>query len=123
MIQGTVNANNEATIRIPVHDANGQPHDVEAVIDTGFTGYLTLPGSFIATLGLPWLAQQQALLADGSLHVFDVFAARIVWDGLPRVVPAEEVDAQPLVGMAMLRDHELRIQVRPGTGLTITALP
>jgi predicted aspartyl protease len=41
MIIGVVNANREATLRFVVRGANGQEHELEAVIDTGFTGFLT----------------------------------------------------------------------------------
>ncbi len=38
MIQGTVNANFEATIRLVIHGDSGQEQEIEAIIDTGFTG-------------------------------------------------------------------------------------
>ena len=43
MMTGVVNADLEPLLRLTVRDAGGQPHDVEAVIDTGFNGFLTLP--------------------------------------------------------------------------------
>lgn len=50
MIVGVVNANREATIRLTVRSANGQEHAIEAIIDTGFTGFLTLPSTLIASM-------------------------------------------------------------------------
>ena len=52
MIIGMVNAHREAIIALIVQDANGQGHAIDAVIDTGFTGFLTLPPARIAVLGL-----------------------------------------------------------------------
>jgi predicted aspartyl protease len=72
MIIGIVNANLEATIRLIVRGAQGQEHAIEAVINTGFTGSLTLPAELIAALGLTWHGHAQAELADGNLHLFDV---------------------------------------------------
>jgi predicted aspartyl protease len=43
MITGVVNANREATMRLVVTGPDGQQVDTEAIIDTGFTGFLTLP--------------------------------------------------------------------------------
>ena len=81
MILGVVNANREATIRLVVQGPDGQTHEIEAVIDTGFTGFLTLPPSLIDLLGLAWRGQAQAILGDGSLHQFNVYAAIVMWDG------------------------------------------
>ena len=43
MITGTVSVNREPIIRISVQDAHGQSHELNAVLDTGFNGWLTLP--------------------------------------------------------------------------------
>jgi clan AA aspartic protease len=120
---GAVNVNLEAVLRLSVRDSVDQSHDVDAVIDSGFNGFLTLPPALIATLGLSWLCRQQGQLADGSIQAFDVYVATVDWDGQPRTVEVEAVDAQPLIGMALMRDCELRIQVRPGGSVTITAMP
>ena len=54
MIIGVVNGNLEAIIRLVVRGPNGQEDEIEAVIDTGFTGFLTLPPSLIVSPGLAW---------------------------------------------------------------------
>lgn len=43
MMQGIVDQNCEATIRLVVGNADSQRQVIDAVIDTGFTGFLTLP--------------------------------------------------------------------------------
>ena len=123
MIIGMVNAHREATIRFIVQDANGQGHDIEAVIDTGFTGFLTLPTSLIAALGLVWRGYASAVLGDGSLQQFDVYAATVIRDGQARVVEIDAADTDPLVGMGLLYGHEVRIQAIDGGTVTIEALP
>jgi clan AA aspartic protease len=122
VITGVVNANREATIRLIVHSTNGQWQEIEAVIDTGFTGFLTLPSSLITLLGLPWLGRQQAVLADGVARLFDVYAATVIWDGQPRIVETDAADTEPLLGMGMIYGHELRIQVVSGGSVAIEAL-
>ncbi|MDE0077707.1 MAG: hypothetical protein OXO50_09320 [Caldilineaceae bacterium] len=54
MIEGRVNANDEAMIHLVLRGFAGEEQTVEAIIDTGFTGYLTLPAALIAWLGLSW---------------------------------------------------------------------
>ena len=43
MIEGAVNANLEAVVTLSIQETPGQTWEVEAVVDTGFNGYLTLP--------------------------------------------------------------------------------
>ncbi len=114
---GIVNAALEATINLIVQAAGGQPRQIEAVVDTGFNGFLTLPPDLIASLGLTWLCRQQGLLADGSTHIFDVYAGIILWDGRPRTVEVEAADAQPLIGMGLMQGYDLRVQVVPGAAI------
>ena len=54
MISGIVNAYHEATIRLTVRGTDGREQEVEAILDTGFNGSLTLPADIIAALGLAW---------------------------------------------------------------------
>jgi predicted aspartyl protease len=42
MITGVININGEAIIRIVVGDLSNQRVVVDAIIDTGYTGFLTL---------------------------------------------------------------------------------
>ncbi len=123
MIAGMVNALREAIIPLSIQNSSGQAHLTEAVVDSGFNGYLTLPPALIASCGLSWLYQQQGFLADGTVHTFDVYQATILWDGQPRTVETEALDVKPLVGMAMLEGHKLEMEVRNGGGVTIQTLP
>ena len=58
MIQGSVNARFEATVLLTIRDGNGQSRDVEVIIDTGFTGALSLPGSLIASCQMTWQGRE-----------------------------------------------------------------
>jgi clan AA aspartic protease len=123
MIIGMVNANLEATIRLGVISLQGHPQDIEAVIDTGFTGFLTLPPALVTALGLSWLCRQPGILADGRVEYFDVYIATVIWDGQPHTIEVEVADTEPLVGMSLLDRHSLRIDVLSGGAVTISALP
>jgi predicted aspartyl protease len=43
MMHGIVDRNCEATIRLVVGNVDSQRQVIDAVIDTGFTGFITLP--------------------------------------------------------------------------------
>lgn len=123
MIAGIVTAYREAVIPVTVRGFEEQEQDVEAVIDTGFDGWLTLPALQIATLRLPWRRRGRAMLADGNEALFDVYEATVIWDGRLRRIAVDCVDSDPLVGMSLLDGHELTVQVIDGGRVGIKALP
>lgn len=106
MIYGVVRTL-EATVELSVRGSAGQERRVEAVIDSGFTGSLTLPGALLASLQLPIQGVLRGILADGSERLFDVYEATVMWDGKPCQVPVAEADGAPLVGMSLLNGYEL----------------
>ncbi|HET6575661.1 MAG TPA: hypothetical protein VFG68_18825 [Fimbriiglobus sp.] len=123
MITGSVNAVLEPIVSLTIHDAGGHPYQVDVVIDTAFNDELTLPPAVIATLGLNWQSTRQAQFADGTVQPVDVFTAAIIWDGQPRAVRVFGVDSKPLLGLRMLADSELRIEVHSGGSVTIQPIP
>jgi clan AA aspartic protease len=123
MITGRVTANREAIIRLLVRAAAGQAHEIEAIIDTGFTGFLSLPPGLVASLGLSWRGHSQAVLADGGLHLFEVYAATVLWDDQERTVEADAAEIEPMVGMGLIYGYDLRIQAVNGGTVTLELLP
>lgn len=93
--------------------------DIECVVDTGFTDYLTLPASEIARLGLPFSHDIRARLADGTTAVMRVFDAVIRWHGNEMPISVFETGAKSLVGTALLHKNELRIQFIEGGLVTV----
>jgi clan AA aspartic protease len=122
MITGVVRAR-EALIRLKVRGPRGRERTIEAVVDTGYTGSLTLPPTLIAALGLRWQSLDRGTLADGSECLFDVYEATVVWDRRTRRILVDEADTEPLVGMGLLSGYELKVQVRPRGKVTIKRLP
>jgi len=123
VITGFVTSEVEAVIRLSVYGSPGQVHDINGVIDTGFDGSLTIPPEMIAELNLHWRRRGQGILADGTARVFDIYRATVDWDGEQRHVDVHEANATPLVGMALMRGFELRIQVVDGGTVIIESLP
>ncbi len=119
---GMVNTNCEATIRLVVGNGNSQRLAIEAVIDTGYTGFLTLPPEIIIALNLPWTGVDRATLGDGSEATFEVYAATVIWDGEYRNIPVNEAQTDPLLGMSLLYGCDLRIQAVERGTVTIEVL-
>ena len=76
----------------------------------------------IDRLGLSWAGRAQALLADGSLHVFDMYIGTVMWNGQQRTIEVDEADTDPLAGMGLLRGHSLRVDVVENGIVRIEAL-
>jgi len=122
MITGVVTPLHQAIIRLTVRGPTGHEQEIEAVIDTGFDGVLSLPPASVTALGLPWRRRGRALLADGTESLFDVYEATVMWDGAPLRIAVDAADINPLVGMRLLHGHELTIQAVVGGQVTIEAL-
>ena len=122
MIIGAVNNFREAVITLVVSGPAGQTQEIEAVIDTGFTGSLSIPSALITLLSLPFRRRGRALLADGNETIFDTYEAGILWDGQMHRVAVDEADTDPLVGMSLLYNHELTVEVVGGGRVTIEPL-
>ena len=122
MIVGIVQAR-EPLVRLTVRGYRGCQREIQAVVDTGFTGWLTLPPTMISALNLRWRTFGRGTLADGSVSFFDVYQAKVVWDGRVRPVFVDEFNATPLVGMALLRGCEFKMQVQARGKVTIKRLP
>lgn len=122
MITGVVNERLEAVISLEVRRPDGDARMVDAVIDTGDSGYLTLPGQVITALGLPFMTTGSAVLADGSTVRFSIYEAAVLWDGQAQLLELDEADTEPLLGMAMLERHDLHIQVADSGRVTVERL-
>jgi clan AA aspartic protease len=122
MIRGSVSPKREARIQITMRGPSGTELPVDAVIDTGFTGPLTLPSNTIAALGLRRQGRERALLADGSEIVLRVYQATVMWDHRLLQIVVYQADGDALVGMSLLHGSELRIQVVDGGDVTISPL-
>jgi clan AA aspartic protease len=96
---------------------------VDTVIDTGFSGFLTLPIDIISALGLSWEGRDIATLGDGTSCTFEVYLAVVIWDGQYREIYVNESETVPLIGMRLLRGYDLRIQTIEGGTVAIEALP
>ncbi|NJL82516.1 MAG: clan AA aspartic protease [Chloroflexaceae bacterium] len=122
MMQGFVNQSCEAIIRVAVGSANSPTQMVEALIDTGFTGFLSLPLSTITALGLPWHFRDVGTLGDGSEVIFEMYKATVIWDGQIQVIDVAASEAEPLVGMSLLYGFKVQIEAVEGGTVTIEAL-
>ncbi len=119
MIEGVVNAAYEAVVPLSVRGPEGGVRDIEAVIDTGYNGFLTLPPVLVRELDLPFVAIGQAILADGGEATFNIHSVTVLLDGQLKAVDVYVADTAPLVGMRLLDGHSLHVEVEDGGRVVI----
>lgn len=122
-IRGTVGSRREAVLRLRVFGPTGAAAEVDALVDTGYTGTLILPDTVIAALELHARAGGRVTLADGSERDHRNYTAAVEWDGKPRRVIVSAVGDEPLIGMKLLAGYELRVEVTPGGAVEVRPLP
>jgi len=114
MVIGVINAEFEPIIPLSIRRSDGKVFTQDAIVDTGFNGWLSLPPDLIAQLNLRWKRRGRAILGDGSECVFNVYEAVVVWDNTLITIPVDEADSEPLVGMSLMEGYQLTMQVFEG---------
>ena len=112
----------EPMVKLAVQGPTGKNRVIEAVIDTGFNGFLTLPPVLVTGLGLPFVSIGRGFLANGSEVSFDVHYGSVLWDGHQRHIRVNVADTTPLVGMRLLDGHGLYVEVRDGGRVVIQVM-
>ena len=121
MIEGAVNDAYEAVVALSLQGPTGRAQDIEAIVDTGYSGFLALPTRLVTELGLPFAYIGRALLANDDEVTFDVYDVTVMWDDQPKHISADATGSTPLVGMLLLDRHILNIEVERGGRVVIEA--
>ena len=107
--------------RVPLNilGSDGAFRSVSAVVDTGFTGVLTLPESLVSDLGLAHQAPQEITLADGRSQLRRTCRAELLWHGQPVTLRAFMMGEQPMIGTTLLAPCRLTVDLWPGGAVII----
>lgn len=123
-MEGYVSADRlEPRLTVNILNYRGTAVPIDVVIDTGFTGYLTLPIEIINALRLERTRHRTMRLADGRSRRLPAYFARIIWHGNPVTVSAPVVPGRPLIGMSLLWNSDLTIAARKNGRVTIAKAP
>ena len=96
---------------------------VEVDVDTGFTGWLTLPEAIIQELGVASYGRRPTFLANNELRRSALYRVLIAWHGVIRSVPALQAEGRPLIGMSLLADCRLTVAAWAGGEVVIEERP
>ncbi len=122
MPSGTVRADRRAQLTIETLDRDGRSHPVDVVLDTGFTGSLTLPPETIRLLGLLYIGMRTFELADSQQVRFDTYLGSVSWHDRERLVVTLESDGAPLLGTRLLWGSRVTMDALAGGAVEIEEL-
>ena len=95
----------------------------EADVDTGFTGWLTLPSAIIQDLGLVSHGSRVIVLANNEARRSYLYRVLLLWHGVLRSTTVIQSEGQPLIGMALLSDCRLTVDAWDGGQVLIAERP
>lgn len=115
-MNGRVDSHGRALITVAVRSPeNGNSRNLQAWIDTGFTGDLVLSQERVAELALPLCGTLKATLADGSAVVLERFTCLISWFGEERELEVISNGGEfPLLGVGLLVGRNLHVSYQSG---------
>ena len=99
----------EARIDIDIAGSNFIFQTLAVVVDTGYTGALSLPEPIAHDLGLRSTQRRYVTLASGRTEQVGAGAARLLWHGQPIDVLAHIMGDKPMIGAALLAGSRLTI--------------
>ena len=120
-MKGHVNEELEGEIELTVFGPKVEVQ-ISALIDTGFSGFMTLPTDVIDLLELEWLIEGRLTLADGEDFSTNSYLADVEWDGSRRRIVVDESDIKPLIGTGLLAGHKLEMEFKLDGELRLESL-
>jgi predicted aspartyl protease len=60
VIKGVVNSAFDAVVNLVLRGPSGRAREIEAIIDTGYNGFLTLPPALVSEIGLGFWGRGRA---------------------------------------------------------------
>ena len=102
-------------VSVSVSNISGVHRSIMFTVDTGFTGYLTIPPDVIRELDVERLGSRTFRLANDAEGETDLYLA--FFESVPII--AHQVDAEPLLGAAMMNERRLTVDFWEGGQVTI----
>ena len=99
----------EAHVDIDIVGSNLIFQTLAVVVDTGYTGALTLPEPIAHGLGLRSTQRRYVTLASGQTEQVGACVARLLWNGQPIDVLTHMMGDKPMIGTTLLANCRLTV--------------
>jgi predicted aspartyl protease len=115
MATGYLDANGDPHIVIQLSGAFGPQHAIDCLIDSGFTGFLSLPLTQAFPVGLILQSTTNVVFANGQTEVRLVCLGLVDLDGVREagLILVESQGTQAAIGMDFLRKFNRRLIIDP----------
>lgn len=122
MMTGALTSDGEPVLQLRVEGPAGT-RDIEALVDTGFNGALTLSSELIATLGLPEKTVMEVTLADGRVRDVQTYVGTVTFGDASKRILVAESPTTPLLGTDLLWGFSLYVEFQAGGAVEVDPLP
>ncbi|MEK0190122.1 MAG: aspartyl protease [Oscillatoriales cyanobacterium] len=121
MIEGSFGDNDELFFEVELIADNGLELPVDALLDTGFSGWLAMDEQDLEGLDWIYIRRQEMRTARGEFD-FDLYAGKIKIDNQEFDIPVHVGDGVPeiLIGRQWLKNRRLVVDISAGV-LTLEA--
>lgn len=121
MIQGTFGDEDELFFEIELITDNGLELPVDALLDTGFSGWLAMNDQDLDGLDWTYVKQEKMRTAKGEFN-FDLYAGKVRLEGQEFDIPVHVGAGVPefLIGRQLLKNRRLIVDISAGV-LTLEA--
>jgi clan AA aspartic protease len=123
VIVGQVDTRRNLLFPLTIRGFTGQELAITALLDTGFSDWLSLTNEQVVTLGLLPSGVAESELADGSIVPVTLYTAIVVWEGIERLIEIVGGDTDPLLGIKLLEGYRLVADFADNGTLQLTRLP
>ncbi|MCY7383953.1 MAG: aspartyl protease [Microcoleus sp. CAN_BIN18] len=121
MIEGRFGDQDELFFEVELIADNGLELPVDALLDTGFSGWLAMNSQDLEGLDWTYIKQEKMRTAKGEFN-FDLYAGKVCIEGQEFDIPVHVGTGVPeiLIGRQLLKNRRLVVDISAGV-LTLEA--
>ena len=101
------------TIPLKLHHSDGADLEIEALMDSGFSGEVALPMGVVNELGLEYARGQIVALADGSHHRVETYRGSVFFADEWHDVVVYSTGGSAAIGMRLLYGSKIGFEAAP----------
>ena len=100
-------------VPVELRGSKGTTIELEATLDTGFTGSLGVPQPIIDEMELEFVREQQVYLADGSQRIVQIYDGSVMWARSWYDTDVYSMGDHVLVGMRLMYGSNISFDAVP----------